>query len=82
MSRALCRYTRYLCSNHQAITPFRNSNISASLSPIRLNSTIVHAADLRFGQPLHETHPHLLEAGEGRDDISLEQDLFTDKPSI
>jgi hypothetical protein len=25
----------------------------------------VPAAQLRFGQPLHETHPHLLEAGEG-----------------
>ncbi|KAL8799157.1 MAG: hypothetical protein Q9182_006094 [Xanthomendoza sp. 2 TL-2023] len=24
----------------------------------------VSAADLRFGQPLHETHPHLLKAGE------------------
>lgn len=25
----------------------------------------VSAAELRFGQPLHETHPHLLKAGEG-----------------
>lgn len=25
----------------------------------------VPAAELRFGQPLHETHPHLLKAGEG-----------------
>ncbi|KAL1801750.1 hypothetical protein ACET3X_002092 [Alternaria dauci] len=24
----------------------------------------VHASELRFGQPLHETHPHLLKAGE------------------
>src|SRR5271154_4086564 len=28
----------------------------------RFNS--VHASDLAFGQPLHETHPHLLNAGE------------------
>jgi intermediate cleaving peptidase 55 len=27
--------------------------------------TNVPAAELRFGQPLHETHPHLLKAGEG-----------------
>jgi intermediate cleaving peptidase 55 len=25
----------------------------------------VSAAELRFGQPVHETHPHLLKAGEG-----------------
>lgn len=24
----------------------------------------VSAADLQFGQPVHETHPHLLKAGE------------------
>lgn len=29
----------------------------------RCNSTI-HAADLSFGQPVHETHPHLLAPGE------------------
>ena len=26
--------------------------------------TSVSAAELQFGQPLHETHPHLLKAGE------------------
>ncbi|KAI9877181.1 MAG: hypothetical protein M1830_004616 [Pleopsidium flavum] len=26
----------------------------------------VSAAELRFGQPVHETHPHLLKAGEGQ----------------
>ena len=26
--------------------------------------TEVSAAELTFGQPLHETHPHLIEAGE------------------
>ena len=26
--------------------------------------SLTSAADLRFGQPLHETHPHLLKAGE------------------
>jgi hypothetical protein len=28
-------------------------------------SSSVSAAELRFGQPVHETHPHLLKAGEG-----------------
>ena len=27
--------------------------------------TSISAADLQFGQPVHETHPHLLKAGEG-----------------
>lgn len=27
-------------------------------------SSVVSAAELRFGQPLHETHPHLLMPGE------------------
>lgn len=31
--------------------------------PARRN--LVSAAELQFGQPLHETHPHLLKAGEG-----------------
>lgn len=26
----------------------------------------VSAADLQFGQPVHETHPHLLKPGESR----------------
>jgi intermediate cleaving peptidase 55 len=30
----------------------------------RAYATSVAAADLQFGQPLHETHPHLLSPGE------------------
>lgn len=30
----------------------------------RTYATSVAAADLKFGQPLHETHPHILEPGE------------------
>ncbi|OJD28084.1 hypothetical protein ACJ73_00511 [Blastomyces percursus] len=32
--------------------------------PARRFYTSVSAAELRFGQPLHETHPHILKAGE------------------
>lgn len=35
---------------------------------IRREETI-SAADLTFGQPLHETHPHLLRPGEGESSI-------------
>lgn len=27
----------------------------------------ISAAELQFGQPVHETHPHLLKAGESKD---------------
>ena len=30
------------------------------------STTSVAAAELQFGQPLHETHPHLLKAGESK----------------
>ena len=29
-------------------------------------TAVTSAANLQFGQPLHETHPHLLGAGEGK----------------
>ncbi|KEF51747.1 xaa-Pro aminopeptidase [Exophiala aquamarina CBS 119918] len=32
--------------------------------PRKYNTLTVHAADLSFGQPVHETHPHLLQPGE------------------
>lgn len=31
------------------------------------SAAAVSAADLRFGQPVHETHPHILQAGERKD---------------
>ncbi|KAL6866636.1 peptidase M24, structural domain-containing protein [Trichoderma novae-zelandiae] len=33
-------------------------------SPRRCYSSVISAADLQFGQPVHETHPHILKAGE------------------
>jgi hypothetical protein len=30
----------------------------------------ISAADYQFGQPVHETHPHLLEAGESKSFIN------------
>lgn len=31
---------------------------------IRRSYASISAADLKFGQPLHETHPHILSPGE------------------
>ena len=39
------------------------SEAGAASRSKRFNST-VSAAELRFGQPVHETHPHLLKAGD------------------
>lgn len=40
--------------------------VSSTVNRFRYSTTI-SAADLKFGQPLHETHPHLLKAGERMD---------------
>lgn len=39
------------------------ARIPLQLTPRRYHAS-VSAAELQFGQPLHETHPHLLKAGE------------------
>jgi hypothetical protein len=58
----------------KAITSSRPSCLSRFLVPSATTRTsrptqrrtyaAVSAADLQFGQPVHETHPHLLRAGE------------------
>lgn len=35
-----------------------------SCLPLHYRRTMVSAADLQFGQPLHETHPHLIAPGD------------------
>ncbi|KAM5450707.1 aminopeptidase [Microsporum audouinii] len=37
---------------------------SGARSALRRYNSSISAAELQFGQPLHETHPHLLKAGE------------------
>ena len=67
MSRAFCRYSKPLCSTFQLLNLCRQARYVPNLCQSRLISSYINAADLRFGQPLHETHPHLLQPGEGRD---------------
>lgn len=62
--RTLCQFSR---SGHRCQV-IRDSHIPSRLlrprPPSRRNYACVHASELSFGQPLHETHPHLLKAGE------------------
>lgn len=47
--------------------PLRLTHVSSGQTPPlprRYNTLAVNAADLSFGQPVHETHPHLLQPGE------------------
>ena len=74
MSRAVHRYSRILCAIFRPIDPRAKPCLSPKFAPIRRISSVVPAAELRFGQPLHETHPHLLEAGEGRLDLFVGKD--------
>ncbi|KAF2091772.1 hypothetical protein K490DRAFT_30835 [Saccharata proteae CBS 121410] len=46
------------------------SQCRSRISPLSRRCVSVSAADLQFGQPLHETHPHLLKAGEVTPGIS------------
>ena len=64
MSGASCRLSRSLCSTFRPINALQPRYFVPNYSRLRPNSTVVNAAELRFGQPLHETHPHLLQAGE------------------
>ncbi|KAF7511192.1 hypothetical protein GJ744_005089 [Endocarpon pusillum] len=64
MSRALCRYSKRLCRSFQLSNLCRQIHCTPNLCQTRLISSHINAAELRFGQPLHETHPHLLQAGE------------------
>ncbi|MCJ1325083.1 hypothetical protein MMC10_001745, partial [Thelotrema lepadinum] len=52
------------CTRAPWICPSCRVSQSRATTLRRTYATTVAAADLQFGQPLHETHPHLLEAGE------------------
>ncbi|KAL6882768.1 peptidase M24, structural domain-containing protein [Trichoderma longibrachiatum] len=58
----------------QAISHINRSTLSSYISsPRRCYSSVVSAADLQFGQPVHETHPHILKAGEITPGISAQE---------
>jgi hypothetical protein len=59
--------TRHLaqqgCTAHRLPIRSRSCGVGARISGSRAYAS-VSAAELQFGQPVHETHPHLLRAGE------------------
>ncbi|KAJ5125689.1 hypothetical protein N7448_005007 [Penicillium atrosanguineum] len=61
--RSLARVGAQLRLSGRSIISSRASLVSSRI-PRRAFATSVGAAELKFGQPLHETHPHLLEPGE------------------
>ncbi|KLJ09957.1 xaa-Pro aminopeptidase [Blastomyces silverae] len=68
MSRTLPflrQWARY-ATNHPVSCSGRGCLLRSSFNelPARRFYASVSAAELRFGQPLHETHPHILKAGE------------------
>ena len=46
------------------LTPSKPHRALPSSIPFARRTYAVSASDLRFGQPVHETHPHILKAGE------------------
>lgn len=45
----------------------------------RRYQTSISAAELQFGQPLYETHPHLLKAGECKEFVTTSIQTLTDQ---
>lgn len=73
-----CAYTLNKCKR-PLVWPFAASNTRRDFRAWRLSAPLrqyasISAAELQFGQPLHETHPHLLKAGERK----LKHRLYTD----
>ncbi|KAJ5190924.1 uncharacterized protein N7498_009909 [Penicillium cinerascens] len=62
--RSLARVGAQLRPSGRSIIPSRPCLAPSRIPRRRAYATSVGAADLKFGQPLHETHPHLLEPGE------------------
>ena len=58
MKRAICQ----LHSTRASVLLTPSPRLSAFQQ--RRRYALVHAADLSFGQPVHETHPHILKSGE------------------
>ncbi|KAJ4858626.1 metallopeptidase family m24 domain-containing protein [Trichoderma breve] len=52
---------------------FKYQRPSYIFSPRQRYSSLVSAANLQFGQPVHETHPHILKAGEVTPGISAQE---------
>ncbi|KAL3487290.1 peptidase M24, structural domain-containing protein [Aspergillus germanicus] len=74
LSMATCKsfvrqWPRYLC-RPAAVPMIPRSNLNRPTGKLQTQSFIrrgyasISAAELKFGQPLHETHPHLLDPGE------------------
>ncbi|CAG8220359.1 unnamed protein product [Penicillium salamii] len=63
---AACRILARQCASHMRFRPLSHSlRQLPKCNPLpRSYATSVAAAELKFGQPLHETHPHILSPGE------------------
>ncbi|PKY05952.1 hypothetical protein P168DRAFT_289357 [Aspergillus campestris IBT 28561] len=62
--RSLCRQWPRSLRSSTPVIPRALLRRSPVACPVRSVSHYVSAAELKFGQPLHETHPHLLQPGE------------------
>ena len=59
------RLGTWRCSPRSQLSPLPRASVACiSLLQLRSYTSAIPAAALHFGQSLHETHPHLLKAGE------------------
>jgi intermediate cleaving peptidase 55 len=63
---ATCRALVRQCAFHMRYRPLSHLRQlpRPRCNPLRSYASSVAAAELKFGQPLHETHPHILSPGE------------------
>lgn len=61
MRRNLLRSIQTAACRPKPIPTFRSRPVSLLRQSLR---TLVSATDVSFGQPLHETHPHLIDPGD------------------
>ncbi|KAI5290816.1 hypothetical protein KEM54_000377 [Ascosphaera aggregata] len=65
--KAVTRLFPYVVARAPHSQPLRQLSCSSD------DARLVSAAELKFGQPLHETHPHILNAGELTKGISAQE---------
>lgn len=63
----------------QTLVPFTRRSI---VPQSRRSFASVSAAELKFGQPVHETHPHILGAGEGKNFSSFSRSVTNTNYSV
>ena len=59
-----CHFANAKLPSHSAVQSRASASARIYFNPRRTYASTVLAGEIQFGQPVHETHPHLLRSGE------------------